>query len=480
MAEPQGRQLWQEQLAYIREDFISRLVGRGLTLIGDSSKGALSDARLQNSHVEVTLTRGFPYAPPEVRLTGEPRRASWHMESNGKLCLYNSEDRNHQPWRDVNSFLERIDAWFDNCDKGWPEDPPALDIETYLELPLDRRFLTYPGLQAVPDGYIRLKAGGNKIHFLGPGKVPKNTQRGLLSAYLTTLGELETPPRSWSDLVGRISERVVVLNALRRGRLDALLLRYSRQEQHGLLAIALNDLGKGPQPHRLLSASTDSSIMALRSGPRAEVLQSKNVCVVGGGALGSHVAEALVRAGLGNLTIRDFDILVPGNLTRHTIDDVELCGGYKADALKKDLERKPYCRGKIQSAPTALRDPAEAITLIEEFDLVVDATADGGVTLMLEDAAVATGKRIVTACLQNEGTTHRVDIVPPFGAAAPLPQTASRPPVGPLTFESGCGDPVSVSPPYAVSEAAAMATRHIIGLLTDNPVSANGEMRDFG
>lgn len=450
-----------------------------MTLMADGSQGAPSDSRLHNSRVKVTLSHGFPYVPPEVHLKGELRSASWHMESNGKLCLYTSEDRNHQPWRDVDSFLERIDAWFDSSDKGWPGDPPALDVETYLELPMDHRFLTYGGLLELPDGYIRLKSANDQIHFLGPGKVAKNTKKGLLNGYLTTLGELEVPPRTWSDLLNRISSRAVVLNALRRGRLDALLLRYSRQEQHGVLAIALKDLGTGTQPHRLFAASTDPSIMGLRSGPNSEVLQSKNVCVVGGGALGSHISDALVRAGLGALTIRDFDVLMPGNLTRHTIGDLELCGTFKADALKKDLERKPYCRARIQSQSTALRNLADAVELIREFDLVVDATADGGVTLMLEDAAVATDKRIITTCLQNEGTTHRVDIVPPFGNAIPLPPTAIRPPSGPRAFESGCGEPVSITPPYAVSEAAAMATRHIIGFLTGHPVSPNGEMRDF-
>lgn len=472
--------LWDEQLAYVREDFISRLVGRGMTLLADSSQQIPGDSRLQDSRVMVSLGPGFPYLPPEVHIKGELRPASWHVESNGKMCLYSSEDRNQQPWRDVDSFLERIDAWFDNSDAGWPEDPPVLDIETYLDLPQDHRFLTYSGLHGLTDGYVRFRSGDSKIQFLGPGRVAKNTKKGLLNGYLSTLGVLETPPRTWNDLLSRIPARAVVLNALHRGRLDVLLLRYSRQEQHGVLAVALNDHGDGLQPHRLLSASADPSIMGLRSGLTSEGLLTKNVCLVGGGALGSHISDALVRAGLGNLTIRDFDILTPGNLTRHVITDLELCGEFKADALKKDLESRPYCRGKVRSATAALRNTSEAIELIREFDLVVDATADGGVTLMLEHAAAASGKQIVTACLQNEGTTYRVDIVPPLGNAAPLPPTTNRPPRAPLAFEAGCGEPISATPPYAVAEAAAMAARHIVGILSGDPVSPNGEMRDFG
>lgn len=472
--------LWQEQIEYVREDFISRLVGRGMTLIAENSHKGPRDCTLQGDRVTVTLGSGFPYAPPEVRLKGEPRLVSWHVETNGKMCLYTSSERSHQPWRDVGAFLERIEAWFENSDAGWPGDVPVLDIETYLDLPLDHRFLTYRGLHGLADGYVRLKSDGRKIHFLGPGKVAKNTKKGLLNGYLTTLGTLETPPRTWEDLLSISPAREVLLNAFHRGRLDVLLMRYSRQEQHGVLSVALNDNGEGPQPHRLLSASADPTTMGIRAGRESSVLQGKSVCLVGGGALGSHISDALIRAGLGELTIRDFDILTPGNLTRHVITDPESCGDFKADALKRDLKSRPYCRGEVWSVATALTDPFEAIDMIEKFDLVVDATADGGVTLMLEHAAAAVGKPIVTACLQNEGTTHRVDIVPPLAGETPLPSTTNRPLTAPLTFEAGCGEPISATPPHAVAEAAAMATRHIIGMLTGHPVSPNGEVRDFG
>lgn len=46
-------------------------------------------------------------------------------------------------------------------------------------------------------------------------------------------------------------------------------------------------------------------------------LQKSSVTVIGLGAVGSYCVEALVRAGVGEITLVDFDVIRPANLNRH-------------------------------------------------------------------------------------------------------------------------------------------------------------------
>jgi hypothetical protein len=98
---------------------------------------------------------------------------------------------------------------------------------------------------------------------------------------------------------------------------------------------------------------------------------------------------------------------------------------------------------------------------------------------MLEHAARVTGHRFLTACLQNEGRTQRLDVIPPPRDTQPIAPTRLLAALSPEIFEAGCGDPVSTTPPFAVAEAAAMAVRHIVGHLTGQPPASSGEVRDY-
>jgi len=68
------------------------------------------------------------------------------------------------------------------------------------------------------------------------------------------------------------------------------------------------------------------------------ILSTKTVGIAGAGGLGSNCAAALVRIGLGNLVIVDFDKIEESNLNRQFYFRDQL-GEYKVDALKKNLLR---------------------------------------------------------------------------------------------------------------------------------------------
>ena len=65
-------------------------------------------------------------------------------------------------------------------------------------------------------------------------------------------------------------------------------------------------------------------------------LRSKSILIIGGGAVGSALAEMLVRSGVGSLTIMDQDCLGAGNLVRHTLGMGQI-GQPKASSLADRL-----------------------------------------------------------------------------------------------------------------------------------------------
>ena len=72
-------------------------------------------------------------------------------------------------------------------------------------------------------------------------------------------------------------------------------------------------------------------------------LQDKKVLLIGVGGVGSHVAVALCRAGIGQLEIVDFDVVDESNLGRQYYD-VNDVGVLKVEAMKGHLNRmNPNC-----------------------------------------------------------------------------------------------------------------------------------------
>lgn len=105
------------------------------------------------------------------------------------------------------------------------------------------------------------------------------------------------------------------------------------------------------------------------------------VALIGAGALGSAIAEMLVRAGTVHLTIIDSENLEAGNLVRHVLT-IDYLGQAKAEALAIHLNAaSPNAR------VTAIARPAEeAFTsaLLQEVDLVIETTGDRKVLEILD------------------------------------------------------------------------------------------------
>ncbi len=67
-------------------------------------------------------------------------------------------------------------------------------------------------------------------------------------------------------------------------------------------------------------------------------VKQKKVLLCGCGGVGSFVAEALCRSGLGHITLLDYDLVEPSNLNRQLMSTKENIGMIKVEALKRRLE----------------------------------------------------------------------------------------------------------------------------------------------
>ena len=468
------------RLSATRADFVDALEQRGFRQ-GDGVLSGRVDTAAGTRRVTVELGERWPFAPPSVvpDPPGPDDQRSWHRELDGGLCLYTEDDRNGLPWLDPNAFLAQVTAWFDRDAAGWPGDAPDLDLDRYFTRAPRTVTVLYDVLDPLVGNFIRLRPGRNQtLVVIGRGSSPAKPSRRQVFGYCADLGTPERPPRDWAQLADLLPEDAAPLEkAIAQRKVSLLLLRYRREGHEGVLALDAAPLDKGGI--RLLSqpsASTSDAVTRLRAGPAREALRAKSAAVVGCGAIGSFVADLLVRAGVGRLTLLDDDVLRPGNLVRHLAGPDEV-GLTKAHAVRRALGGAS-CTTELTAQDGSLATAADAAELLTGHDLVVDATADGAASALLRYAAEAQGTHVLSVCVQNDGTTMRVDVAPPMNGAEPLPTSPRRPTLAPA-FEGGCGSPVSPTPPPAVVEAAAMAARHASALLAGQPLHPAGEFRDF-
>ena len=125
--------------------------------------------------------------------------------------------------------------------------------------------------------------------------------------------------------------------------------------------------GEQPSPQEL------EALMASRHTPGVHAqVKRATVSIAGVGGLGSAVAVALARIGVGRLVIADFDVVEPSNLNRQQFF-VDQIGLPKVEALRGNLARiNPYVEvstfdGRLETGNIA-RIFAQADVVVEAFD----------------------------------------------------------------------------------------------------------------
>jgi len=461
-----------------RTRFIESLERAGLRYVDDATCRGTHSAASGTVDFLVRLDETFPFMPPTVLVEPEDSVPwSWHRYRDGSMCLYTDDDHGTTPWLDVGSFLTHVGNWIDNTITGWTTDNPDMDLDRYFPRSDRPQLVLYAGLDRYKTPFIMLRTTAHTATVVGEARAPKKHRpRNRLYGYVLDIGSPLEPPRTWSHIVALANAKDDVTQLVVEGLIDVVLVRYRRGDADGVLTLDAQLTADGVIAQAMPTASNEATVRSLRAGPQRSSLESAHVHLVGGGALGSFIADALVRGGLGNLVVQDHDVVRPGNLVRHLVG-WEQVGMNKGHAIKHYLDGTTYSSCTIEASSMAMLTLEQALDALNSCDLLIDATASSVATSVLAHAARITGTTILAACLQNDGETQRVDVIPPL-SGQPIPQSPQRGSSAPAIYEGGCGSPVSPTPPYAVIEAAAMTVAHAVGVLTRAPLSPNGELRD--
>jgi molybdopterin/thiamine biosynthesis adenylyltransferase/rhodanese-related sulfurtransferase len=124
-----------------------------------------------------------------------------------------------------------------------------------------------------------------------------------------------------------------------------------------------------------------------------ETLKSSSVLVVGAGGLGSPAAIYLAAAGVGRIGIADDDRVDVTNLHRQPLHDTSDVGREKAESAKARIAAlNPFVRVEaIHDRVTS----ENALAIIEQYDVVIDATDNFATRYLLNDACVLAAKPLI-------------------------------------------------------------------------------------
>lgn len=135
-----------------------------------------------------------------------------------------------------------------------------------------------------------------------------------------------------------------------------------------------------------------------------ERLSRASVLLFGVGGVGSYCAEALVRCGIGSLTLVDGDLVNETNLNRQLIALHSTIGMYKCEAAKRRFldinpELHAECRNEFYTA-----ENADAFDFTQ-YDYVADAIDTVSAKLLLIERAKQAGTPVISAM----GAGNRLD-----------------------------------------------------------------------
>ncbi len=122
-------------------------------------------------------------------------------------------------------------------------------------------------------------------------------------------------------------------------------------------------------------------------------LKQANVLVIGAGGLGCPVLQYLSVAGVGKISIVDFDRVDETNLARQALYGSSDLGKLKSIIAKNQLEYlNPLCEYSIINLRL---DETNSMNFIKDFDVIVDATDNPETRYIISDACVLLGKPMV-------------------------------------------------------------------------------------
>ncbi|KAK6183525.1 hypothetical protein SNE40_010995 [Patella caerulea] len=151
-------------------------------------------------------------------------------------------------------------------------------------------------------------------------------------------------------------------------------------------------------------------------------LTNSSVLIVGAGGLGCPSAVYLAAAGIGRLGIVDYDEVELSNLHRQILHTEDRVGMSKSQSVATTCHR---LNSGVEYVPYHLAlDSCNALPIISQYDIVLDATDNVATRYLLNDACVIAGKTLVSgSALRFEGqlTVYNYENGPCYRCLYPKP-----------------------------------------------------------
>jgi hypothetical protein len=135
------------------------------------------------------------------------------------------------------------------------------------------------------------------------------------------------------------------------------------------------------------------STMKLRTGLENTNMESKSICVVGMGALGSMVTRSISKLSPSKLTLVDAEKLEPGNLIRHEGLSFQV-DTYKAVAMAAIVQPMFNTDEVVPLVADAIVSPKFKETALAS-DLIIDCTANPGLNQILLNSSDFSSQKVV-------------------------------------------------------------------------------------
>ena len=435
--------------------------------------------------MDIVFDPGWPYRPPRVFVHGLDTN---HSTLDGFVCLWRDGDLSGE-WETVDSLFDRVKDWCRRAKNGWQDDD--LPFDAYLnfknKLPVMATF-DLESLRTSIGSWGDMNAVPTSPNLLSLRPGPVNGPRELRGLWFR-VGQLQAPPpRNLSELPRNLnrSQRKGLARALARrretkgpqqtGGVDIILFAWQRRGRTDLLVMACEGVGDKVEAAALIAEPNDERTLRLRAGPDAEVLKGRSAVLFGAGALGGHVALTLAESGIDTLRIVDRELLSPGNVVRHVAGHDQV-GGPKVNAVEAAIRNHaPWTKVESITPATDPYGSQEIAQLIEDFDVVIDATGNDAFVHPVARVAEGLGKPLVSGALFRGGFIGRVQrkALETDSSVFDRPESSDYPVVPPgdskVDFaepDLGCSAPVNNAPPSSVLSCASLITQSVIDALTE-------------
>jgi len=157
-------------------------------------------------------------------------------------------------------------------------------------------------------------------------------------------------------------------------------------------------------------------------GSGQQKMLEARVLLLGAGGLGSPAAYYLAAAGIGNLGIVDFDQVDLSNLQRQIIHSTERIGMLKTESAKKTIEAlNPDVNVTLHNEKM---DSNNIMSLIKDYDYVVDGSDNFPTRYLVNDACVMKNKTLIHGSIyrfEGQVTVFKPDDGPCYRCLYPEP-----------------------------------------------------------